>query len=228
MPNAFARLVLVPALGRFRPRFPALELEVVLSDRDPDLVEEGLDCAVRASEIRESDLVARRIGTSRLVTCAAPSYLAGRAPVRMPADLADHDCLGRLGGGGRQTVDWRFERDGERIALNPRGPLLFNTMEACVDAAVEGLGIARVFSSLAHAPVMAGRLVPLLVDWTPPGPPVSVVYARNRYLSAKVRAFADFAAEIFPTESWWRDIVAVAARGAKPVRASAAGGRRRR
>jgi LysR family transcriptional regulator for bpeEF and oprC len=84
-------------------------------------------------------------------------------------------------------------------------------MEAALDAALADVGIAHVYSSIAHAPVIAGRLVPLLTGWTPPGPPVSVVYAGNRYLTAKVRAFADFAQEVFPTESWWRDILHIAA-----------------
>jgi DNA-binding transcriptional LysR family regulator len=84
-------------------------------------------------------------------------------------------------------------------------------MEAAAAAAIAGVGIAHVFSSVAHGPVMDGRLVPLLTAWTPPGPPVSVVYPGNRYLTAKVRAFAEFAQEVFPTESWWRDILRVAA-----------------
>lgn len=215
VPVAFARMVLTPALPRFFARYPELHLEVATNNRVVDLIEEGVDCAVRAVPLADSSLVARPIGTARMVTCAAPAYLARRGSPRHPDDLARHNCIGLVAPGTGRIADWVFEARDATLHIAPRGNLSVSSMEAAVDAALAGVGIAQVFSSLAHGPIMSGALVPLLVDCAAPGPPVTVVYPRSRYLSAKVRAFADFAAEIFPAESWWRDIVACARRAAK-------------
>jgi LysR family transcriptional regulator for bpeEF and oprC len=213
MPAAFAHRVLVPQLPRLMARHPELVLELVLREGRPDLVREGLDCAVRAASVDEGDLVARRIGTARLVTVAAPAYLARHGVPDEPVALERHACIGCLDADTGQPATWRFDQAGDAIHVLPRHRVAFDSMDAAVAAALAGLGIAHVFSSLAHGPVMSGALVPLLTGWTPPGPPVSVVYPGSRYLTARVRAFAEFAADAFPTESWWRDILRVAARG---------------
>lgn len=212
MPGAFAQQVLVPQLPGLLARHPELTLELVLHEGAPDLVREGLDCAVRAAPVAESDLVARRIGTARLVTVASPAYLGRHGAPAEPVALEAHECIGCLDADAGQPAPWQFEQGGDPIRLALRHRVTLSSMEAAAGAAIAGIGIAHVFSSVAHAPVMDGRLVPLLTGWTPAGPPVSVVYPGNRYLTAKVRAFAEFAQEVFPTESWWRDILRVAAR----------------
>ncbi len=210
MPGAFAHLVLIPALPRLLDAHPGLSLEAVIDDRPLDLVATGLDCAVRVAPVSEGDLVARRLGTARLVTCAAPAYLAEHASPSEPADLHAHACIGWIGANAHGPAPWAFDLGGDTVEVAPPMRIAFGTMEAAVHAAIEGLGIVQAYSSVAHRAILDGKLVPLLVEWTAPGPPVSIVYPGNRYLSAKVRTFADFAAEIFPTESWWRDILAVA------------------
>jgi LysR family transcriptional regulator for bpeEF and oprC len=212
MPAAFAHGVLVPQLPRLMARHPELALELVLHEGAPDLAREGLDCAVRAAPVAQGDLVVRRIGTARLVTVASPAYLARRGVPEEPVALERHECIGCLDADTGQPAPWRFEQGGDPIRVAPRHRVAFSGMEAALGAALADVGIAHVFSSVAHGPVMAGRLVPLLAGWTPPGPPVSVVYPGNRYLTARVRAFAEFAQEVFPTETWWRDILRVAAR----------------
>lgn len=211
MPAAFAHRVLAPRLPLLLARHPDLVLELVMHEGAPDLAREGLDCAVRAAPVSEGDLVVRRIGTARLVTVASPAYLARRGAPEEPVALERHDCIGGLDPDTGQPVPWLFEQGGDPIRVLPRHRVACTSMEAALDAALADVGIAHVYSSIAHAPVIAGQLVPLLTGWTPPGPPVSVVYAGNRYLTAKVRAFADFAQEVFPTESWWRDILHIAA-----------------
>jgi LysR family transcriptional regulator for bpeEF and oprC len=212
MPGAFAQQVLVPRLPQLLARHPELALELMLHEGAPDLVREGLDCAVRAAPVAEGDLVVRRIGTARLVTVASPAYLDRHGEPVEPVALETHECVGCLEADTGQPAPWRFEQGGDPIRLALRHRVALSGMEAAAAAAIAGVGIAHVFSSVAHGPVMDGRLVPLLTGWTPPGPPVSVVYPGNRYLTAKVRAFAEFAQEVFPTESWWRDILRVAAR----------------
>ncbi len=211
MPMALARQFLVPALPRLLARHPELALEVRLENRAIDLVEEGVDCAISYGEPLDGDLVARRIGTTHLVTCAAPGYLARQGAPRAPADLARHNAVAFLALATGRPAEWVFERRGVRTALRPAGNLAFNSMEACVEAAAAGLGTTQVLSALAHGAIVDGRLVPVLVDWAAAGPALYLVYPPNRQQSARIRAFAGFAAEVFAAaDAGWRDIVATA------------------
>ena len=220
MPMALARQFLVPALPRLLDRHPELALEVRLENRAIDLVEEGVDCAISYGEPLDGDLVARRIGTTRLVTCAAPAWLARHATPRAPGDLARHNAIAFLALATARPAEWVFERRGQRVVQRPVGNLAFNSMEACVEAATAGLGVTQVLSALAHGAIVAGRLAPVLVDWAAAGPALYLVYPPNRQQSARIRAFAEFAAEVFAaTDAGWRDIVASARQ--KPRRSRA-------
>jgi LysR family transcriptional regulator for bpeEF and oprC len=225
-PVALARLFLIPALPRFLARHPELALEVRLANRVVDLVEEGLDCAIRLGVPAEPNLVARRIAETRLATCAAPAYLARRGVPRAPDELARHECIAFLDLASGRPADWVFARQGVPLARAPGGRLAFNSMEAAVEAAAAGLGVAQVLSSLAQGAVAAGRLAPVLVDWAAAGPPLYVAYPHHRHLSAKIRAFVDFAGEVFAGDGGWGAIAAAARRSSAP-RARRAGARRR-
>jgi LysR family transcriptional regulator for bpeEF and oprC len=208
-PNAFVHLVFFPALPRFLQRHPHLSLEVVLTDRALDLVEEGIDCAVRGVDIPDdSTLVARHIAQMHWVTCAAPDYLEARGTPQAVADLERHNCVRFISPSTGRTADWSFEKDGKRATFTPRGNLAVTTPEAAVAAAVAGIGIAQVPEPLAFPPLSARRLRPVLLDWVASAPAIKVVYPSNRYLSAKVKAFADFIAEIYPAKGWWEEIAA--------------------
>jgi LysR family transcriptional regulator for bpeEF and oprC len=106
-----------------------------------------------------------------------------------------------------------FARAGEQVLHRPAASLAFNSMEACVEAAAVGLGVTQVLSSLAHGAIVAGRLAPVLLDGAAEGPALYIVYPPSRQLSARIRAFAAFAAEVFAeADAGWRDIVAAAGR----------------
>jgi LysR family transcriptional regulator for bpeEF and oprC len=212
MPVALARAFVIPALPRFLARHPGLELEVRLANRVVDLVEEGVDCAIRLGVPSEQSLVARRIAATRLATCASREYLQRKGTPREPADLARHECIAFLDLATGRPAEWVFERGAERVARPPSGRLAFNSMEAAVEAAAAGLGVAQVLSSLAEPAITAGRLRPLLVDWAAEGPPLYLVYPHHRHLSAKIRAFADFAAEVFAGDGGWAAIARSAGR----------------
>ena len=198
-PTTFARVTLCPSLPRFFARFPELQLELLISDRTMNLVEEGLDCAVRASAIPDdSTLVARHISDFRWATCASPAYLKARGTPKSVDDLAKHNCVRFLSPATGRTVAWQFQRDGKRLAFTPCGNFGVTAMEAAGSAALHGIGIAQVPEPLVCADLREGNLKALLGPYAAPAPPISVVYPSNRYLSAKVRAFADFVAEIFP------------------------------
>lgn len=220
-PNSFVHLVFFSALPRFLARYPELNVEVVLTDRAVNLVEEGIDCAVRGVDLPgDSTLVARQVTSVRLVTCAAPAYLAARGTPLSVADLERHNCVRFISPSTGRTVDWRFQRGGEHIAFTPRGNLGVTSLEAAAAAALNGIGIAQVPDALVILPQWAGGLRPILEDSVALAPPLKVVYPSNRYLTAKVRAFADFVSEIFPEKGWRPEVTARSAARSAPAPSS--------
>jgi LysR family transcriptional regulator, regulator for bpeEF and oprC len=197
--HAYAQLVLFPALQQFFERYPALELEAVVTDRAVNLVEEGIDCAVRAMVLGDdAGLVARRVSEIRWITCAAPAYLARHPAVRTVEDLSAHNCIAFLSPGSGRTINWSFVVDGKPQSFVPQGNLRVTSLDAAASAAAAGVGIAQVPEPMIFAAVREKRLEPLLLETAAPAPSVYVVYPRNRYLSAKVRAFIDFIVSIDP------------------------------
>lgn len=195
VPVALARAFLLPALPQFVASHPELTLEVRLENRAIDLLEEGLDCAVSYGAPRDTKLIARKLAGTTLLTCAAPRYLAERGTPLTPADLEQHECIPFLR--ASTASEWLFQQNAEPFTYGPRGRLAFNSMEACMDAAEAGLGIIQVLSVLAHRPLLAQTLIPLLGAWTADGPPLFLVYPPQRPPSARLRAFIDFARAAF-------------------------------
>ena len=199
MPTVLGRVDVIPALPAFLARYPDLQVEISLNDRFVDLVEEGMDVALRVGHLGDSTLVAKRIATSRVVTCAAPDYLKQFGVPQTPQDLVKHNCvLLSPGIGGRLLREWDFAHDGRSVTVEVSGNLVVNDVGALIFAGVSGLGVVRVPNLGSLPAIAAGLLQPLLADWTvPDGAPMSVVYPQNRHLSAKVRAFVDFVTELY-------------------------------
>ncbi len=194
-PVVFGRLHIVPRLPRFQARFPAVRVDLSMNDGFADLVEEGVDLAIRVGAVADPGLVARRIGTTRRVTLASKAYLAGRTPPSRPEDLADHACVvyTRLATGDR----WEFSGPDGPIAVRVAGPFSVNNSEGVREGVVAGLGIGVLptwhFPG-GYAPL---GLVELLRDFEPKPLPINAVYPSRRLLSPKVRAMIDFLAHEF-------------------------------
>ena len=204
VPQSFTHLLFFPALPDFLARYPDLSLDVVLSDRAVNLVEEGIDCAVRAVAIPDdSTLVARRVGAGMRITCAAPAYLAKRGVPQREEDLAGHECIAFVSPSTGRVQDWLFEKNGEVSRHTPCGRLRVTSLEAAAAAAMAGIGLAQVPEPLIFPALNSGALRPLLLDRLAASPTMMVVYPGNRYLSAKVRVFADFIADLYKTDQWW-------------------------
>ena len=190
-PVTFARLHIVPHLPRFIAAHPALDLDLILDDRRIDLIEEGIDVAIRAGDMPDSSMMATRIGEGRRLVIASPGYLAGRAPVRAPADLAALDFIayGPAPGG----LDWVFARDGrtELVRMTPR--LRVSALEGVREAVFAGVGVAIVSHWSAADAIDAGRAVALLDDYLLPGIDLWSLFPAGRQPSARARAFAEFA-----------------------------------
>jgi len=192
MPVAFGRLKIVPLLGAFRAKYPQLALALSFTDRYVDLVEEGVDLAVRMGALQDSSLIARRLTRTRFRVFGAPAYFAAHGRPRAPEELAHHNCLAFTFHETRRIRDWRFRRSGADLTLTPRGDLSFTDGAAICDAACAGYGLMQAHEFFADAPLAAGALEPVLDRFAPDADPIWLVYPPTRHLSPKVRVFVDF------------------------------------
>ncbi len=193
-----ARLIVIPALAGFYARYPDIQLDLGVSDRPVDLIGDNVDCVIRGGELLDQSLVARRIGSIRLVTVASPAYLARHGVPAHPEDLErGHATVGFFSPTSGRPHPHLFSKEGETHELTSRYQVAVNDSNAHIAAVLAGLGISQT-AAFSAAPYLAnGELVEVLPGWTRPPLPVHVVYPPNRHLSAKVRAFVDWAAELF-------------------------------
>jgi DNA-binding transcriptional LysR family regulator len=200
----FGERHLAPAIAEFMARFPQMRFDAELSDRIVDLVEEGFDAAVRIGAVGGQNLVARKVGVTRFVCCAAPSYLAQHGEPRQPEDLAAHACL--LYAYAPQSGLWPFrDADGRERNVRVAGPAHANNGRFLEALAVAGVGITYEPDFIVGPEVKAGRLVPILRAFVPPPASIHVVYPSRRHLSAKVRAVTDFLTQRFTGAEWALD-----------------------
>jgi len=203
-PQALGELALVEMVAAFRARYPGVAVEVLLADRIVDLVGEGYDIGLRISAMPDSSLISRRLCETRLLLCAAPSYLEknGR-PAAIP-DIATHSVI--ADSNMRNGALWRFERGGEVASTRGVPVLTVNSAIAVRQALLAGLGLALCPEFAVAGDIRAKRLVSLHEDWTAlPGLVVHLVYPHRHHLTARVRAFIDFAADWYqPTPPWLR------------------------
>ncbi len=194
---AFGVRHLAPAIGAFQALYPAVKFDCSLSDRFIDLVEEGLDLAIRIGTLTDTNLVARKIGETKLIVCAAPSYLQRHGTPKHPKDLSTHNCFTYEYVAQRNVWRFRDKDGGAEIQVPISGSVHANNGEMLSAVAAEGVGIV-IEPDFIVAPLLAsGRLVPLLDGFEPRRSGVYAVYPSRRHLSGKVRAFVDFLAARF-------------------------------
>ncbi len=196
VPANVARTVLPSIVIPFLRAYPDIQLEVTAEDGFVDILASGCDAGIRYEERLEQDMIAVPIGprTQRIVTAAAPSYLAAHGRPEHPRDLLRHACMrGRFSGGAMAT--WEFERDGEVIRVDPPGPLLIQPGLACdliVEAAVAGLGIIHLFEDWLKPHLASGALETILEPWCQSFSGPMLYYPGRHYLPVPLRAFIDF------------------------------------
>jgi DNA-binding transcriptional LysR family regulator len=191
----FARLVLVPRLPGFLEKHPALSIEIMVRDTLGDLVAEGFDATVRFGEPEPSGLVARKLLETRILTCAAPAYLARHGTPEHPRDLECHECLMFRDPLTGRPFDWEFRRGNEVVSIKARGRLVVNDLATKLAACAAGNGIAQTIE-LGLAPLLeSGMLVQVLPDWAEERFPLYAYYPSRHLPPAKVRAFLDFVVE---------------------------------
>jgi DNA-binding transcriptional LysR family regulator len=195
-PSVFGRIHVAPLMSDFLAKYPAVRGELSLGDRMANLVEEGVDAAVRIGALEDSSYVARQVGATGRVVVASPEYLARRKKPRSPDDLPRHDVIQCTA--LTPAREWHFVREGResRVALAAR--YVTNSVDAAIAQAERGGGLAMLLSYQVAEAVRAGRLVVVLRGFEPPPRPIHVVVPTTRLLSAKVRAFVEFVA----THDW--------------------------
>jgi LysR family transcriptional regulator, regulator for bpeEF and oprC len=202
VPTGLASEILIPALPDFFERYPDIVMELGSTDRPVELVEEGVDCAVRGGELWDENLIARRVGVINFVTAASPAYLQRFGTPHHPDDLQRHRCVNYFSTKTGKTYDWDFQRGDEKIIVPKHGLIALNDSNAYVHAGLAGLGIIQMADYLMLKHVAAGRMVRLLPDWISEPTPVHIVYPQNRHLSAKVRVFVEWVSELFARDPY--------------------------
>ncbi|MCL4798861.1 MAG: LysR family transcriptional regulator [Burkholderiales bacterium] len=198
---AFGTLHVAPALPEFLARHPELRIDMTISDRVVDLVEEGYDLGVRITREPGLNLVARKLAPVRRVICATPGYFKRRGVPKNPADLAGHNCLHYTAFGG--PSEWRLRGPQKEFAVPVAGSLRINDDEALSQAVLGGLGVALLPTFIIGKELQAGRLQAVLADYVPLEQHVYAVHLPNVHLPPKIRAFVDFLRARFGPEPYW-------------------------
>ncbi|MES2353429.1 MAG: LysR family transcriptional regulator [Pseudomonadota bacterium] len=197
VPAPIGRLILIPRLCDFHTRYPDIEIAIGMGDRPVDLVQEGVDCVIRVGELIDSTLVARRIGLFKSVTCASPDYLTHYGEPKTIEDLQAHRAVHYFSSRTGRTIDWDFVIDGVTTEVKMNGVVSVNDADAYLACGLQGFGLIQAPRFMALPHLEAGTLREVLPQWSPTPMPISVLYLHNRHLSPKVRAFVDWAAELF-------------------------------
>ena len=200
-PAVFGTRHLDRAIAAYLKRCPGVEVELSLSERMVDLVDEGFDLAVRIAKEIAPGLIARRLTAVHLVACASPAYLKKHGTPKTPEDLANHNCLCYAPSPYRN--DWRFRRKGVERTVRVAGNLRSNNGDVLMNAAIEGLGLIYEPDFISYQALRQKRLIPVLPDWQHDEFSLFAVYPNRKFLPPKVRTFIDFLAERFGPAPYW-------------------------
>jgi DNA-binding transcriptional LysR family regulator len=187
----FGRLFVAPLLREFLSRHPKVNVRALFVDRVVDLIDEGLDVAVRVAHLSDASFTAIRVGAVRNVVCASPGYLKRHGVPRSPEDVKERAAL--CYSADRSPPVWTFQVGKRTVSVRPSARLIVNSQEVAMQGAVAGEGLTRVLSYQAAADVKAGRLRVILSEFEPAPIPIHVIHREGRRAAARVRAFVDFA-----------------------------------
>lgn len=194
-PVTFGIHALTPLLPEYMQRYPEVAVEMSITNRMVDAIDEGFDVVFRVGELSDSGLIARALAPYQLIMCAAPEYLAGHAPIHHPEDLRQHECLG-FSHTELRTV-WTFHGPEGLLSVPVTGRLMVDSGEALLSAALAGVGILLQPSELVRKELASGRLIQVLPDFPVPTRPMHLLYAPDRRMTPKLRSFIDFAVRHF-------------------------------
>lgn len=198
VPSPLARMILIPALPDFYARYPEIQLALGVSDRIVDIIGENVDCVLRGGAISDQSLVARHVGDLQFGVYAAPGYLQRVGNPAHPRELEDsrHSLVGFLWSRSRRVLPYTLERAGERLDVQGRQVLTVDDGNAYLAAGLAGLGVLWLPHYMARPHLDSGELLPLFSDWHLQPMPLYLAFPPNRHVSAKLRVFIDWVAEL--------------------------------
>ena len=200
--STIANLVVIPALPTFHTQHPDIALLLGVSDRVTDLIGEGVDCVIRGGDLPDSTLIGRRLCQLDYMTCATPDYLFRYGMPTHPSEIDEkHRTVRYFFPHTGKPLPLYFKNDIENYEIHGRSGLCVSESTALTQALLTGLGICQIFRFIARPHILAGRLVPILEDWIQPSSPIQLVYPSTRHPSATLRAFADWAVNLFKQEN---------------------------
>jgi DNA-binding transcriptional LysR family regulator len=194
VPSPLARLILVPALPEFHARYPDIQIDMGVSDRIVDIIDENVDCVVRGGELMDLSLMARKVADLELGVFAAPQYLARAGTPVHPRELEDshHRVVGFLWARTGKPVPYALHNASENLHIKGRHVLAVDDGNAYLAAGLAGMGVLWLPTYMSAAHVVSGELVPLFKDWQLDPMPLYVAYPPNRHVSLKLRVFIDW------------------------------------
>ena len=196
-PVGFAHQIAAPRLPAFLETYPGLSIELIARNGLPDFTSERLDGAVFIGEVPDRDVIARPLGRSPFVFCAAPAYLARHGTPQVPEDLHRHRTISIRSSTTGAPLPWRFFRNGETQFLHLASRAVFEASEPAVEMAASGGGVLQMIRYLVARDMAAGRLVPVLEDWLYPGADIVFVYPRHSRRPRRLRVLEDFVVDCF-------------------------------
>lgn len=198
---AFSTHQLAPMIGEFLQRYPEIQLELMPTDRVVDMIDEGVDIAIRIGKLADSSFMARKIGDDVRLVCAAPAYLAAHSAPKRPEDLVRHNCI--VSRDRAYLNRWHFRIDGQVREIEVGGRVSVSEGEAQLRLALQGLGIVRLTRLTVAGAIKRGELVALLGEYSAEEPvPIHAVYPHRKHLASKVTAFVEFILERFTPPPW--------------------------
>ena len=202
-PAGFGRAHVAPLLPAFLEAHPDVSVSLDLTDRLTDIVNEGIDLAIRIGALDDSSLVGLKLADNRRVVVASPGYLARRGAPAEPGDLASHDCL-TFGTYGNQARGWQFTIDGELVSMRVQGAMACNDGAVLRDWAIAGRGLAWRSMWEVGEDLKAGRLVTVLDDFSAPDNAIHAVFPQRRHLPLRVRMLIDYLKNTYGNAAYWQ------------------------
>ena len=200
-PPSFGSFHLARAISGYKEKFPNVKIELILTDGLPDLIEGGMDIAIQLGKVEDSNVIARKIASSRLVVCASPGYFKKYKIPETPDQLKEHNCLKLIQ--SLPISDWKLKINDKETKIEVTGNLRSNIADSLRIAAIEGCGLIQLPSYMTGLDIKSGRLIPVLQKYEPDKIPIYAIYAHRKYLSTKVRTFLNYIQSYFQTPPYW-------------------------
>jgi len=200
-PTSFGSFHLARAIGGYKQIYPDVHIEMILTERLHDLVEDGLDLAIHVGHLDDSSLIAKRLASARMIVCGSPAYFEKHGIPETPEDLIHHQCL--IYSPRIPANEWIFKKDNKKFNVRVSGDIRSNIGDALRVAAMQDSGLIQLPTYMTGLDIKAGRLQAVLEDYEPPESPINALYLHRKHLSAKVRTFVDYLYDILHPVPYW-------------------------